>query len=144
MVVAWVGSGWYGFGWRHEVGWPYFTLYSERGAVWGTGAIAELYPPSEYPVALNYFRWEPPRAAFGEEYVWRWEPRQQPNTADAKFFVLPYWLPTLLFAVPAAWMWRVDVKRRRAVREGCCATCGYSLVGTPADKSCPECGTARA
>jgi len=54
---------------------------------------------------------------------------------------VPLWLPTLVFAVPAAWMWRVDVKRRRAAREGCCAKCGYSLVGTPAERPCPECGT---
>jgi len=53
---------------------------------------------------------------------------------------IPHWLPTLLFAVPAAWMWRVDVKRR-SVTEGCCAKCGYSLVGTPAERPCPECGT---
>jgi hypothetical protein len=60
---------------------------------------------------------------------------------DVTLFLIPLWLPTLVFAVPAAWMWRVDLKRRRAAREGCCTTCGYLLVGTPAERPCPECGT---
>jgi hypothetical protein len=88
------------------------------------------------------FKWYNSRA-FNPGTSWAWTPRFQ-HDALGIMCAVPLWLPTLLFAVPAAWMWRVDVKRRRAAREGCCAKCGYSLVGTPVDKPCPECGTARA
>lgn len=139
MIVAWVGSQWYGFQWYHRHGGSWLAMNGGRDATKGW--------------------WKPPQAASGlvpfDRFTWTdepelfdvpgsrdWRPRLYRDSSDGTiFFWLPYWLPTLVFAVPAAWMWRVDVKRRRAAREGCCAKCGYLLVGLAASKACPECGT---
>jgi hypothetical protein len=51
---------------------------------------------------------------------------------------LPLWVPAAVFAVPAAWLWWGD---RRRKRPGSCAGCGYDLAGLPA--VCPECGRGR-
>lgn len=78
---------------------------------------------------------------FDPRVSWFRTPRFHHDALNGLMCDIPLWLPTLVFAVPAAWMWRVHVKRRRAARGGCCAKCGYSLVGTPAERPCPECGT---
>ena len=54
------------------------------------------------------------------------------------FLFLPYWLPTIVTAIPALWIGSLIV-RRRASRPGLCPTCGYDLRATP--DRCPECGT---
>jgi hypothetical protein len=55
-------------------------------------------------------------------------------------FAVPYWLIATAAAAPAAGRTAVAVRRRRRVRRGHCAQCGYDLRESP-DK-CPECGTA--
>jgi hypothetical protein len=50
--------------------------------------------------------------------------------------LMPYWFPTLLFAVLPALRWG---KWRRRSRPGSCSACGYELRSTP--DRCPECGT---
>jgi hypothetical protein len=40
---------------------------------------------------------------------------------------------------PGAWV-AVMIARRRALKRGCCRTCGYDLIGN-ASGVCPECGT---
>jgi hypothetical protein len=139
MVVAWVGSRWQGIYWNHESGWPYFILYSDWGAIHGRWSFEEAHTLSN----RNSFEWTEPFSAFGRDREWRWMPEfRDDQFGTVTLFLVPLWLPTLVFAVPAAWMWRVDVKRRRAAREGCCATCGYSLAGLSAGAACPECGAA--
>jgi hypothetical protein len=141
MVVAWVGSRWQGVRLDLNDGSRALMVRSDWGAIWG-------YVIQHKGVVDKYFRrnrlsWEGPYSDIVAvpDRAWRWKPKLDTRDPRLIEFLLPLWLPTLVFAVPAAWMWRVDVKRRRAAREGCCATCGYSLVGTPADKPCPECGT---
>jgi hypothetical protein len=50
------------------------------------------------------------------------------------------WGPGLALCALPALSW---VARRRALRGGLCATCGYDLRGTADGMPCPECGSAR-
>jgi hypothetical protein len=54
----------------------------------------------------------------------------------------PMWLPTALFATLPLARGALFFRRRRWVREGHCAKCGYDLRATP--DRCPECGAAAA
>lgn len=56
----------------------------------------------------------------------------------------PLWLPALVFALPAAFLWWRDSpgrRRRRAMRRNECVACGYSLAGITPGSECPECGS---
>jgi len=53
---------------------------------------------------------------------------------------LPYWLPSLLFALLPAYCVRRWLRARRRRAAGQCPTCGYDLRATP--DRCPECGGA--
>jgi hypothetical protein len=59
----------------------------------------------------------------------------------ARRVVVPLWLPFALAAVPTSLLWRAELRRRRRIRQGLCAGCGYDRRGLPADAKCPECGT---
>lgn len=51
---------------------------------------------------------------------------------------VPYWLITIVAALPIApWCWQW-IRRRQRSRAGMCASCGYDLRATP--DRCPECG----
>jgi hypothetical protein len=138
MVIVWIGSHWRTITWEHEVGEPYFRVGLGAGSF--SGSVSRKAQPSIYP-------WRVPTNRINfwgrNSMSWAWLPSARTVMSGVTVFVLPLWMPLLVVAMPAAWMWRVDVKRRRAAREGCCAKCGYFLVGTPADRPCPECGTAK-
>ena len=54
---------------------------------------------------------------------------------------VPYWLPTVLFAIaPTVWAHRarLERRRRRRLRDRLCEACGYDLRA--ASDRCPECG----
>jgi hypothetical protein len=59
--------------------------------------------------------------------------------SGAVFINLPYWLLTILFALPAALGIRSALRRRHAMR-GLCPACGYDMRANPA--RCSECGHA--
>ena len=51
-------------------------------------------------------------------------------------WVVPLWLPFVVFLVPTLVLWRHD----RRARPGHCPNCGYNLTGNVSGR-CPECGT---
>jgi hypothetical protein len=58
--------------------------------------------------------------------------------ARRQSYVVPYWFLALCTGLlPAVWV-RHRIRRRRALRTGCCVYCGYDLRGSP--DQCPECG----
>ena len=57
-----------------------------------------------------------------------------------RLVIIPLWFPLLLAAVPTVVMFRSDRRRRLRERSEACIHCGYSRVGLPADRACPECG----
>jgi hypothetical protein len=56
-------------------------------------------------------------------------------------FQLAWWLAALLSFLPAIFMLRMRLVRRRRALVGHCLGCGYNLTGN-ASGICPECGTA--
>ncbi|MCX5660512.1 MAG: hypothetical protein NTW19_12425, partial [Planctomycetota bacterium] len=59
------------------------------------------------------------------------------------FLVIPCWFLTLVSLLPISLPWFLVWRKRRLIRPGCCAACGYDLRGSPADGDCPECGAVR-
>jgi hypothetical protein len=55
----------------------------------------------------------------------------------ADVFTLPFWIPFLLVAIPTAYLFRRDGRRR--IPPGHCQKCGYNLTGNISGV-CPECG----
>lgn len=56
-----------------------------------------------------------------------------------RFVNIPYWCLATLAAVAPLLATLGIVRRRRSVRRGFCATCGYDLRASP--DRCPECGS---
>jgi len=52
------------------------------------------------------------------------------------FFVLPFWIPLLLVAIPTTFLFWLD---RHRIPQDHCQKCGYNLTGNTSG-ICPECG----
>lgn len=59
-------------------------------------------------------------------------------TSPYKAYAVPYWLPLMITAVPAALVIARLVRRASRRRRGLCPGCGYDLRATA--ERCPECG----
>ncbi len=55
-------------------------------------------------------------------------------------FLLPFWIPSALFAAVFWSCYRPYYLRRRRMKLGLCLRCGYDLTGNVSGV-CPECGT---
>jgi len=75
-----------------------------------------------------------------------WNPTLTPGslTSSITRMNLPFWLPLLPFAFPAAYLARSAYRARLRELRGCCRNCEYNLKGlgsTNGPTICPECGT---
>jgi hypothetical protein len=131
------------------------SLYRGFGVVWssgppGAGSIRtfgswggrlgwnrfDLAPPGAAPVPLQF--WSRPANGGG------WSPAPPASVIGRRTVRLPYWIPVLLLAIPAAWLaggaYRAGLRKKR----GLCRGCGYSLRGLgDGEVVCPECGETR-
>lgn len=139
MVIVWAASLKYQCWWYRGSDWASFRLHCFQGAVYGTVGRPQSKTSRKVSVQPTEF-FIGKATSKPAAITWLPTPQYRPQVDGTAVVLLPLWLATLVCAVPAAWMWRVDIKRR-SVKEGCCAKCGYSLVGTPAERPCPECGT---
>jgi len=56
------------------------------------------------------------------------------------YLAIPIWAIVLAILIPAALLWRGDMRRVIRRRRGQCLGCGYDRRATPAGAVCPECG----
>jgi hypothetical protein len=159
MCVLWVRSYWV---WDH-VEWLDYRARRNRGVVGNRGAWSVFYawwgPAGDPPMAqpfppgeLGYWTGGNPQDMGPRVAVIKSDPNNrsvgpllglalfvdlpdqyQVNTVE---LMVPYWLATLVLALPPA-LWFRSRQRRRL--PGACARCGYDLRATP--DRCPECGT---
>jgi len=61
---------------------------------------------------------------------------------DATEITIPLWSLLLIPAIPTAWLWHRD-RRKKRIGPGCCLRCGYDLKGNISGV-CSECGLKRA
>jgi hypothetical protein len=145
LAIAWVRS-------HHRTDWITLGL-SERHSIeifswYGTFAVQHAHGPHPPTTWLHFV---PPIGRFGELRYPSWPARYvraTDNGATATGMVMWYGVPTLLLAALGAWellRTRLKCARRLAARRAnrpVCTRCGYDLRGTPAGRSCPECGQA--
>ena len=75
------------------------------------------------------------------EAVWSYgfQSQRLNNPGGTGFYgAIPFWFPAVLCLIPPA-LWLL-VHRKRPVRDGVCADCGYDLTGNTSG-ICPECGS---
>jgi hypothetical protein len=99
----------------------------------------------DYPTALYesgwwhyvYDPWSPEGGAPG----WRTFAYERKDESGGRSWRLyfPYWVPIMVFAIPAVFWLAGKRRHQRGVRDRRCPTCGYDLRATP--DRCPECGT---
>jgi hypothetical protein len=78
-------------------------------------------------------------------YVSDLAPGMTPIPGRTYVLIVPYWIPSLVLALPAAVIVaasRRSYKRRRRRARGECQNCGYDLRESP--QRCPECGASAA
>ena len=124
--------------------WMYFSARtrSVTGVQWwasigaGRFGVGESWPPSGFTAQLyQSSRFE----IYGDPHLslwFDWEHWRLRNGFKVRHFLLPLWMPLLLFAVPTVWLWRTD-----RAKPWQCAKCRYDLRGL-AGGVCPECGEA--
>lgn len=155
-----IASAWWTFSWhrRQWYGPNQVTILIERGECW-------LYWQLDQPDLVTFrSALQPPGLSVRRSDINAWGPwsgRPRPFTWTACQFTpwqygdwswgvinFPLTYPILALALPTAWLWLGEIRRRRKARTGCCRTCGYDLHGledvTKKEEGqqtrCPECG----
>ena len=105
--------------------------YSSTLATWGCLHVCVDRRPSAPPF------WCGVRCGWGHASYANllWLPRLVSNPGYNALAWVPFWIPAVCLAIPAAFLWR------RRFGPGHCAKCGYDRAGLFDDTKCPECGT---
>ncbi len=140
ILALWVASGWYVFNIsRYRVTGVNPGTWDNKTSldiVGGRLELASEFPPS-WPSQLHHWDggiagpWHPPPG-----WVWSFDYHVIAGYTAFQFGI-PLWVPFLILAVPSAWLFWSDHRRRK--RAGHCEKCGYDLTGNTSGK-CPECG----
>jgi hypothetical protein len=87
----------------------------------------------------HHFKWEQGLRVHRHDVVWlEWQPYYDlSGLPHACIIFLPLWIPFLIVALPTAFLWWRDHRRR--ISPGHCRKCGYNLTGNVSG-ICPECG----
>ena len=135
IVAVWAGSRswqvyWMGSGWeRHQFG---TVMLGGIDADWTRRS------PIASQVSFAPVKFRVQRITANVAMPSYWLPRFESDTITGKL-VIPLYLPLALTLAPAAFLWHREI-RRRLVKAGACATCGYDRAGLAPDAKCPECG----
>lgn len=125
LLIAGIGSRWY---------WCYYNR-SQSGNIGIARGLLHVTWQGEYYYDPPDQKWSVRRHEFPLKWWWSGDFRK-----PGKYISIPLWMPALLFAVPAAFMWRRDWIKRRRANTNRCAHCNYDRTGLPSDRACPECG----
>jgi hypothetical protein len=116
----------------------YLNVYHDAPHIGGTlahGCWGVWYVPESHHRGMGV--WYDGFNDFTTSWIPFWE-RKKP----AFEFVLPLWLPTLLFSFLFVWGAHPlsHLRRRKRKKLGLCVKCGYNLRGLT-EPRCPECNT---
>ena len=111
--------------------------YTGRSWTVGVGKGKAVIVVSNLPHESTGFEFQRPGQLFlGHLSTW-WEPEPIRRTSSATWIVVLLWIPLLVVALPAAWLWW---RGSSAKRPNHCSHCGYDRAGLAAGSLCPECG----
>src|SRR5262249_42060321 len=127
IAGAWVASGW---GLVRALVWRASGFNASVDV--GSGAVDLVLDEGEEDAGPRFYTCPDPAPPRWGLWFDRWEVSGQ--GVPVRWWSVPLWIPGLLAAAPAAWLWR---PRRR--RRGVCRACGYDLTGS-LNGPCPECG----
>ena len=125
LVVVWIGSGWWDWGYygrRLGVGLTRgeLSIVSDlRLKGWGHAGWESSFDPN----------WRFPIGCF--EY--------QPVYLGWTLYI-PLWAPVVATSFVSYCAWRLDTLSRRRARVGLCPKCNYDRTGLAVGAVCPECG----
>jgi hypothetical protein len=139
-MYCWVGSGRVSPSWTASIG-----IVAGRSVIEWSGGDLMYYPPESSPPGWTAVWGELPRTdSFGRptDRSWKWTPERWLDVggpgAYQGYQYIPLWMPLLVTALPAGWLFHRDRRSVRWSREGRCVGCGYDLSGVSG--KCPECG----
>lgn len=132
MACIWVISRWVEFSW--------ISADSRRLAGIGAAGVqlvrvdgSAVFTGEDAPPGFQVGRAPDPGVR-----LWDWRMNWTPGGYT---IIAPVWPFALALLLPAAALWRADLRRRRLPGRAC-ISCGYDRGGLAADAVCPECGKA--
>lgn len=136
LIVLWIGSAWWWWGVESRSETSYCDIHILKGRIFASSEHSELQDPAAVTGAQVVPLSQLMEPGLYLSFFWdRWITPNYQSTRGA----IPIWSLVLLIAVPTAWMFRTDWKRRRGEREGLCPKCGHDLRAN-LSAGCPECG----